>query len=317
MRKDTFVHLHAHSEHSLFDGMTKVKDLVKRTAQYDVPAVALTDHGVVSGWAELHKYAHPAGILPIFGVEAYVVDDRHERGKQSRRHLILLAVSMNGFHNLVRLITLSAMYFYRKPVLDLDIIAKHSEGLVCLTACLGGFVARPFFAPSVNDGRGDPSGAYQQFHRLRDVFGDRLYLEVQPYAAESQRVFNDWAFALHDAEDVPLCATNDIHYLEEADKEFHPYVVMAGVGAYQRREGDDYKDGVEKYVSKPGGNHYRSRAEMVEAFAALHGPAVLRREALWNAMASPWEVYERAAAVRFDPALKIPKMNVSEIAPVS
>lgn len=285
--------------------MSKVKDMVKRTVDLEVPALALTDHGAVSGWAELHKYAHAAGVLPIFGVEAYMVEDRHLFAKQERRHLILLAITPEGYRNLVRLITISAMFFYRKPSLDLEILAKHSAGIVALTACLGGFVARKFFTGGEVK-QGDAAAAEREYGRLHDVFGDRLYLEVQPYAAPAQAQFNEWAFAKHERDGTALVATNDVHYLDGEDAAFHPYVVMAGMGAWQRRGSDGYNDGVEKYISKPGGNHYRTRAEMVEAFAALHGEAVLRRDALWSAMAAPMEVYARASGVRFDQSLKIP-----------
>lgn len=286
--------------------------------------MALTDHGTVSEWANLHKYAHPAGILPIFGVEAYMVEDRRLFAKQERRHLILLAITPEGYRNLVRLVTISAMFFYRKPCLDLDALARHSAGIVALTACLGGFVARKFFTGG-DEREGDGAAAEREYGRLHDIFGDRLYLEVQPYAAAPQRQFNEWAFDKHDRDGTPLAATNDVHYLDRDDAAFHPYVVMAGMGAWQRRGSDGYNDGVEKYVAKPGGNHYRSRAEMVEAFQALHGDGILRRDALWAAMAAPMEVYGRASGVRFDASLKIPvlpqsKSNVLEngsSAPVS
>lgn len=306
MRRDGFIQCHVHSEHSAFDGMTKVKALIERTARFGVPAMALTDHGVVTGWQELHKYAHAAGVLPIFGIEAYVVEDRTKHIRQPRRHLVLLAISHTGVQNLTTLVTLSAMYHYYKPLMDPEILARYSEGIIASTACLGGWVARPFFSTTGYEGAGEPVLAERELGRLRDIFGDRLYLEVQPYAQGSQRVFNDWAFDLHERTGQPLLATNDVHYLEADDAQTHPYFIMAGMGAWQRRGGDGYTDGVEKYVSKPGGTHYRTRQEMVDAFAALHGEGVLRRPALWSAIEAPWEVYDRAAAVRFETSLKIP-----------
>jgi DNA polymerase III alpha subunit len=140
--------------------------------------------------------------------------------------------------------------------------------------------------------------------------GDRLYLEVQPYAAPAQRVFNDWAFDLHDREGVQIVATNDVHYIDRSDAEVHPFFIMAGMGAWQRKGGDGYNDQTEKYVSKPGGNHYRSRSEMFDAFAALHGAGILGRRGLQAAMDAPFDIYARAAAVRFDTDLKIPILKI-------
>jgi DNA polymerase-3 subunit alpha len=315
VRTDTFIHLHCHSEHSLFDGMAHVKDLIKKTSDLCVPAMALTDHGAVSGWTELHKYAHAAGIMPIFGVEAYMVEDARLHAKQKRRHLVLLAQTPEGLSNLIALSTISATYHYYKPVLDLDFLSKRSKGIIALTACLGGWCARPFFEATGHDGCGTPENGYREFHRLREVLGDRLYLEVQPYADPAQRVFNDWAFDLHDREGTPLVATNDVHYLDAEDAKVHPFFIMAGIGAWQRRGGDGYNDGVEKYVSKPGGIHYRSRVEMVAAFEALHGEGVTRRRGFQAAMAAPFEVYTRAASLHFDTDLKIPKYSPPEAAP--
>src|SRR5204862_1357410 len=139
------------------------------------------------------------------------------------------------------------------PFMGVQALAHHAERIVALTACLGGWCARPFFSQTGYDGGGSPEVAYREFHRLREIFGDRLYLEVQPYAQQAQRVFNEWAFDLHDREGVPLVATNDVHYIEAKDAEVHPFFIMAGMGAWQRKGGDGYNDGVEKYVSKPGG----------------------------------------------------------------
>lgn len=315
MRQDTFIHCHVHSEHSLFDGMARVKDLVKKTADLCVPALALTDHGVVSGWAELHKYAHAAGVLPMFGMEAYLVEDMRLHVRQKRRHLVLLAATPEGLRNLTVLVTLSAMYHYYKPIIGFDTLAKHSRGIIALTACLGGWCSIPFFSQTGQEGEGTPDLGRREFYRLREVFGDRLYLEVQPYAQPAQRIFNEWAFSLYEADGVNLIATNDVHYIEAQDAEIHPYFVMAGMGAWQRKGGDGYNDGVEKYVSKPGGIHYRSRTEMTEAFAALHGSAVLGRRPLQVALDAPFEVFQRVSSLRFDDALKIPKIPISSDVP--
>lgn len=308
MRDDAFIHTHVHSEHSLFDGMTKVKDLIDKAARLGAPAMALTDHGVVSGWAELHEHAYKAGVLPIFGVEAYVIDDVTMHTKQKRRHMCLLATSNTGFKNLIKLATLSAMFYYYKPVLDLSLLAAHSEGIIATTACLGGWCAYPFFSETGYDGCGTPDLADRAFRLLQDVFGDRLYLEVQPYPTDSQRNFNEWAFQLRERDGTQLIATNDVHYLDEGDAEMHKYVVMAGMGAWTRKGSDGDNDGIEKYVNKPGGIFMRTRAEVVEAFGLLHGQGILSRESFWDAMRSPADVYSRCGAVRMNTEYKIPEM---------
>lgn len=306
MRRDAFIHTHLHSEHSLFDGMAKVKALVEKAARLDAPAIALTDHGVVSGWAELHEHAYKAGVLPIFGVEAYIVDDATLHTKQKRRHMCLLATSQTGFANLTKLATLSAMFYYYKPVLDLSMLDRFSEGVIVTTACLGGWCAWPFFSETGYDGCGTPETAERSFRMLQDIFGDRAYLEVQPYPTEAQRKFNEWAFRLHEQDGTQLIATNDVHYLDPEDAEMHKYVVMAGMGAWMRKGSDGDNDGIEKYVNKPGGIFMRTRAEMVEAFGTLHGTSLLGREAFWHAMAGPADVYARCGAVRMPTEFKIP-----------
>lgn len=285
--------------------MSKVKTLVAKAADLGVPALALTDHGQVSGWAELHKYAHEAGVMPIFGLEAYMADNVEIKAKQKRRHLIILAVDQEGYGNLVRLATLSAMYFYSKPLLDINLLARFNRGLVVQTACLGGWCASPFFSETGYEGCGTAELGEGAFAQLREVFGDRLYLEVQPYPSEQQKFFNEWAFQYHEREGVKIIATNDVHYVEESDAEFQRYAIMSNLMSWTRN-GDGNTDQIEKYVNKPGGHYFRTRQEMLDAFGRLHGGGILRRPAFQAAMHAPWEVYMRTAGVRFDASLKIP-----------
>ena len=304
MRRE-FIHLHLHSEHSKFDGVSKVKQLVQVAADKGMVAMALTDHGAVSGWAELHDHCHQNGILPIFGLEAYMVDDVEIRARQPRRHLCLLAVNNKGYANLVKLASLSAMYFFYKPVLDINLLAQHSEGIVATTACLGGWCARPFFSQTGYDGCGTPERGIEQFEALREVFGDRLYGEIQPYESDSQRVFNEFMFACAAERGWQLVATNDVHYALAEDADFQRAAILSQVQRWAKN-GDGYNDMVDRYVNKPGGHHIRTRREMVDAFTALHGVEIQQNDHFWAAMEAPWDVYRMASAVRFDTDTKIP-----------
>ena len=290
---------------SLFDGVAKVRDLVRKAADLGMPAIALTDHGAVGGWAQLHDECHRAGMLPLLGVEAYMVDDVTLRTRQKRRHLCLLALNQVGFSNLVKLATLSAMYFYFKPVLDLSLLARYNEGIAVTTACLGGWCAQPFFRDTGYDGCGTGENGAEAFHRLREVFGDRLYLEIQPYGSEAQRRFNEWAIAFARRDGAKIIATNDVHYVEPTDAQFQKYAIMSGMMAWGRK-GDGNNDMVDRYVNKPEGHHVRTSSEMTEAFGQLHGAAFLRDPVFQQAMRAPWEIYLRAGVVRIDTALKIP-----------
>ena len=132
-------HLHVHSEYSLLDGACKIDKLAERAAAFDQPALGLTDHGVMNGAVELYKAAKKHGIKPILGLEAYFVDDRHDRnGKLERNHLTLLAETGEGLRNLVKLSSAGFLEGLNrgKPTVDLEQLAKHSEGIIALTGCL-------------------------------------------------------------------------------------------------------------------------------------------------------------------------------------
>ncbi len=306
LHANAFIHLHGHSEHSINDGISKIDQMCARAADLGMPAIALTDHGVVSGWAELDKYARKSGIQPLFGVEAYVVDNTlAELGTDigPRRHMVIIAMNEVGLRNLTILASLSTMRFYRKPIIDLELLAEFNEGLFVTTACLGGWCAQEFYRETGYEGQGTPALAAGQWGRLYDIFADRCALEIQPFADDKQLRFNMWALAEAERDPkVRLVATNDFHYVWAADAKHHPDVVRAALSHGKAGE----LDRIEKYINYAGGAHIRTRKEMVDAFTALHGTEILKNRHFWDAMALPEEVWIRSKHITLMGKMKIP-----------
>ncbi len=227
-----FVHLHAHSEFSLLDGSIKVKDLVKRAKDFDMPAVALTDHGNMFGMIHFYKAARRAGVKPILGMEAYITrGSRHDRGRKKGEpsqtdHLILLARNLDGYHNLIRLSSIAYLEgFYYKPRIDFEVLQEHADGLIGTTACLRGTVAQM----ALNDGY---EAAKSFAFRYRDVFGEgNYYIEMQDHGLEPQKQLNEIYRRLSAETGIPLIVSNDVHYLEREDSEAHEALLCLQTGS--------------------------------------------------------------------------------------
>lgn len=216
----SFVHLHTHTEYSLLDGAARVKQLVARAKEFEMPALAITDHGYMYGAVDFHKTATKAGIKPIIGCEVYFVP--HARTKRDSKpdlyHLLLLAKDNRGYKNLMTLVSEAAVSgFYYKPQVDLELLERYSEGLICTSACMSGIVSK-----SIE--RGEPDTARQWAEEYARIFapGD-FYLEIQQQGiiadnGVSQKQLNAAIASLGSELGLPLVATNDIHYLtrEEA-----------------------------------------------------------------------------------------------------
>jgi len=220
-----FIHLHVHSHYSLLDGLTKIKDLVKKAQEFKMPALALTDHGVMHGVIEFYQKAKAAGLKPIIGVEAYIA--RHgmlnKRAKIDERpyHLVLLAKNEIGYKNLIRLTTEAHLKgFYYKPRVDLELLKKHSDGLIALSSCLQGMVAQGIIS-------GDMKKAESAALELRDIFKkDNFYLEVQDHPEiRYQNEVNEKIFTLGKKLNIPVVATNDVHYLNKEDDKIHDILI--------------------------------------------------------------------------------------------
>ncbi len=226
--KDSFAHLHLHTQYSLLDGAIRLKDLFKRAKELEMPAIACTDHGNMFGGIDFYTRAIAAGIKPILGSEIYFTPgSRHDRrapknlktldsqdeveGKHQIHHLILLCKNMTGYRNLCKLISKAYQEgFYYKPRTDIELLREHSEGLIATTACLKGEVGYNLFT-------GQDERAYQAALKYREIFKDDFYLEIQENGIPEQADVNKKIIAFAKENSIPLVATNDCHYVTRED----------------------------------------------------------------------------------------------------
>ncbi len=209
-----FVHLHVHTEYSLLDGATRIDKIFESVKQKGMDTVAITDHGNMFGTLYFAEEAKKAGIKSIIGCEMYVCDDYLEKtGKQNYDHLILICKNKKGYKNLIKLDSIAYVDgFHYKPRIDYKTLKEHSEGLICLSACLAGRVAKRLI-------EGDYDGAKQTALYLKDVYGEDFYLEIQDHGLADQKRINPLLIKLSNETGIPLVATNDVHYLEREDAE--------------------------------------------------------------------------------------------------
>ena len=211
-----FVHLHLHSEYSLLDGACRISDIPKRAKELGMNAVALTDHGVMYGSVAFYNACKQEGIKPIIGCEVYCAKgsryDNTGSGETEPDHLVLLVKNEIGYKNLTYMVSVAHKEgFYRKPRIDIELLKEHSEGLICLSACLSGYIPRHIM-------QGDLKGAENYALRLDSMFGrGNFYLELQDEGIEGQRMVNECIAGISEHTGIPLVATNDVHYLKRED----------------------------------------------------------------------------------------------------
>ncbi|MGH9739829.1 MAG: DNA polymerase III subunit alpha [Candidatus Acidiferrales bacterium] len=210
-----FVHLHLHTDYSLLDGACEIGELTSEAARRGMPAVAVTDHGNLFAAAKFYHEATTHGVKPIIGCEVYVAPDNHKnRGADAERsnHLVLLCENEEGYKNLIKLVSTGFLEgFYYKPRIDHGLLAKHSSGLIALSACLRGEVADALLSEKYDQAR---TNAY----RLRDIFGKgNFFLEVQDQGLDVEPRVNRDLVKLSKETGIPLVATNDCHYLTQSD----------------------------------------------------------------------------------------------------
>lgn len=226
---ENFAHLHVHTEYSLLDGACRIEKLMDRVAELGQTAVAMTDHGVMYGAIDFYRAAKARGIHPVIGCEVYVTPgSRFERGYaqgQWHRHLILLCENMEGYRNLIHMVSLSfSEGFYVRPRVDLDLLRKHSKGLICLSACLAGSIPQALM-------NGDYEGAKKQALEFREIFGENnFFLEIQDHGIEAQKEVNMGLYRLSDETGIPLVATNDAHYLTREDARIQDVLMAIQMG---------------------------------------------------------------------------------------
>jgi DNA polymerase-3 subunit alpha len=207
-----FAHLHLHTEYSLLDGMGRSKEYASRAKDLGIQHIAVTDHGVMYGAMEWYRTATEAGIHPIVGVEAYLAEGIARARERKSYHLLLLAENETGYRNLLKLSTLAQLegYYYR-PRIDLEMLSEHGAGLIGTSACLGGPVANNFL-------HGRPDAAREYAGKLAEILGpERFFIELQDHGIAEQAQVNGDLIALARSLDLPLVATNDVHYCRQED----------------------------------------------------------------------------------------------------
>ncbi|MEW5976743.1 MAG: DNA polymerase III subunit alpha [Acidobacteriota bacterium] len=229
--KDTrFVHLHLHTDFSLLDGACEVGTVLDRIVELNMPAAAITDHGNLFGAVSFYETARKKGIKPIIGCEVYVARGSHTdrvstEGEKANHHLVLLCENNTGYRNLVKLVSHGYLQgFYYKPRVDKELLARHSEGLICLSACLSGEVCS-------NLVHGQYKAARQAAGDYLDIFGrDRFYVEIQDQGLDVEHRINPDLIRLSQELAVPLVATNDCHYVTRQDARAHEVLLCIQTG---------------------------------------------------------------------------------------
>ena len=224
-----FVHLHVHTEYSLLDGFSRLKKLINRCKELNMDAIAITDHGCMFGAIDFYKEAKKAGIKPIIGCEVYTaarsLNDKDPNYDKSQGHLVLLAENMTGYSNLIKMVSKSYVEgFYYKPRVDMEELRQHSEGIIALSACLAGDVSQALMDRN-----------YEKAKRLtleyRDIFGkDNYFLEIQDHNLPEQKEVNAGIIKLSKELDIPLVATNDLHYVNKEDSKIHDILMCIQMG---------------------------------------------------------------------------------------
>ncbi|MFW6181560.1 MAG: DNA polymerase III subunit alpha, partial [Spirochaetota bacterium] len=226
MEHAPFVHLHTHSEYSILDGSVKIADLVARAVQYRMPALALTDHGNMFGAMEFYAEATRAGLKPIIGQEFYLTPSSLKSRDKGEKpyHLVLLARDERGYRNLMKLSSIAFLEgFYYKPRIDREALAAHAGGLVCMSSCLGGEIPSLLL-------RGREPEALARAGEYRELFGEDFYLEIMDNGLDEQQRVNRELVGLSSRLGAGLVATNDVHYLERGDAEYHDVLLCIQTG---------------------------------------------------------------------------------------
>lgn len=250
-----FTHLHVHTQYSILDGASGVKELLKRAKELEMTALAITDHGNMYGAIDFYGEAKKNGIKPIIGCEVYVAEGSRfeKRGKEDRSgyHLILLAKNQTGYKNLSKLCSKGFLEgFYYTPRIDKEILRNHCEGIIALSACLGGEI------PSAIMDKGEAK-AEEVLNEYLQIFGEDFYLEVQNHGLADQQTVNEVIFRLSKKHNVKVVATNDSHFIKKEDADTHDILVCLNTGK-------DYED--PNRMKYSGQEYLKSYNEMLSIF---------------------------------------------------
>ncbi len=270
--REDFVHLHNHTEYSLLDGLSRVGDLLDHIKSLGMTACAITDHGTLSGAIEFYKEAKARELKAIIGIEAYVAARKHtdkdSQKDKSRFHLVLLAMNNKGYENLMKLSSIAHLEgFYYHPRIDRDLLEQYNEGIIALSACMGGELG----SAAKN---GDYQGALEIAKWYKKVFGDRYYLEVQDHGhpnhymcSEEQREVNEIVLRVAQELQIATVVTSDAHYLRHEDQEAHEVLLCVGTNSYLSDE--------KRMSLKEFPLHVESPQQIIERWGKTH-PDVVR-----------------------------------------
>ncbi|MCD4655001.1 DNA polymerase III subunit alpha, partial [bacterium] len=282
-----FVHLHLHTAYSLLDGAIRIPDLAKSVKKNNMSAVAITDHGNMFGVIDFYQQIRKTGAKPIIGCESYITPKcRKDRTERLSFHLVLLAKNLTGYHNLVKLISFANIDgFYYNPRIDYELLEKYSEGLIGLSACLGGEIARSITT-------GQTKQARQIAGRYQDIFGaGNFYLELQENGMKEQDSVNRELVKMSRELDIPLVATNDCHYLEPEDYRAHDVLLCI-------RDGRTIHD-PDRFRYESQALYFRSGEEMEKLFVEL--PEAIQNTAVIAGQCNVTLKLDEAELPSFDP----------------
>ena len=285
-----FVHLHCHTDYSLLDGACEINQLMKLVAEQKMPAVAMTDHGNLFGAVEFYNAGKAAGVHPIIGCEVYVSQKSHTDKSESNRynHLVLLCENQEGYRNLTNLVSTAYLDgFYYKPRIDKDLLARHSGGLIALSACLRGDINEAVLNDRYEEGK-------RLAYEYRDIFGkDNFFLELQDHGLDEDRKLLPLLYRLAGDTGIPLVATNDSHYLRKDDALAQEILVCINTG---------------KSLSDPNrikfthpAFYIKSAAEMLELFGEIP-----------DAISRTWEIAQRCQVKLEKVKEPFPRFDVPE-----
>ena len=267
----SFVHLHCHTDYSLLDGACDIDQLMKLVVEQKMPAVAMTDHGNLFGAVKFYNAAKAAGVHPVIGCEMYVSGQGHKTRSDTDRyhHLVLLCENQEGYRNLIKLVSTAYLDgFYYKPRVDLDLLSRHSKGLICLSACLRGDIPETILSDKYDEAR-------RLAHTYADIFGrNNMFLEIQDHHLEQDARLTPELNRLSHETGLPLVATNDSHYLRKDDARAHEILLCI-------QTGKSFNDPNRMRWNTPD-FYLKSRAEMMELFGELE-----------DAVDRTWEIAER------------------------
>lgn len=312
--KDNFVHLHCHSEYSVRDALSKLDDLVKFLKNNNYKYIALTDHGVITGWARLHKAAKENNLIPIYGCEVYVnnyrlinkeeiTDDDTKLLYKKYYHLLVIAYNELGIKNLIKINNDAHMNgFYYKPRTDFDTLKKYNEGLIITSACIGGEV------PS-NIIKGNYDKAKQIALSYKEVFGNRYFLELQVNEINEQKIANEGLINLSKEIDVPLILTNDVHYINKDDVKAHD--ILIGIRNRSSKKETSEGEDIQGYHARE--LYYKSYDELHYTWEFYHKSDIFTEDIFVQSCNNIMNVLNLVEKKEWDDEVKLPKMYDDEI----